>query len=203
MLRDSQDTNWETIAGYEVMRSMPRPMSAWRRDPRRSRRAESPAERPGAVSSRSSWLVRLVQRGTSSVAPEDIERIATQTTDTRVTAQQVKDLAIRNQHPKVITADSCYRDKNYSGAFADLENTYGLVRLQNNQKLSQEPLPKPEGSHGASRKHGADFRLTTIERARCERRISLGQQKVGVRVWHNLISSDWPKWWAPWSASSS
>jgi len=56
-----------------------------------------------------SWLVRLVQSGTSWVAPEDIVRISTATTDTKVAAQQVKDLAIRNKRPKVITADSRYR----------------------------------------------------------------------------------------------
>jgi len=35
-----------------------------------------------------------------------------------------------------------------------------LVRLQNNQKLSQVPMvpvPKPKGSQGAPRKHGATF----------------------------------------------
>jgi hypothetical protein len=95
-----------------------------------------------------SWLVRLVQGGTSWVAPEDIERISTTTTDTKVAAQQVKALALRNQRPKVIAADSRYRDRHFLGAFAGLENTFALVRLQNNQRLSQEPVPKPEGSRG-------------------------------------------------------
>jgi hypothetical protein len=136
---------------------------------------------------KSSWLVRLVQSGTSWVAPEDIERIGTETTDTKVAAQQVKDLALRNQRPKVVTADSRYRDKHFLGAFAGLENTYGLVRLQNNQVLSQEPVPKPKGSRGAPRKHGADFQLTAIEREPdASRRVFLGKQKVRVRVWHKL-----------------
>lgn len=55
-----------------------------------------------------SWLVRLVQSGTSWVAPEDIERIGTQTSDTKLAAQQVKGLDKRNKHPKVVTADSRY-----------------------------------------------------------------------------------------------
>jgi Transposase DDE domain len=131
--------------------------------------------------------VRLVQCGTSWVAPEDIERIGTQTTDTKVAAQQVKDLAVRNQRLKVITADSRYRDKHFLGAFAGLENTFALVRLQNNQKLSQEPEPKPKGSRGAPCKHGADFQLTNIERdpdAREE--FYLGKQNVRVHIWHKL-----------------
>jgi hypothetical protein len=136
---------------------------------------------------KSSWLVRLVQRGTSWVAPEDMERIGTATTDTKVAAQQVKDLAVRNQYPKVITADSRYRDQHFLGAFVGLENTFALVRLQNNQKLSQAPLPKPKGSKGAPRKHGADFQLNAIEReADALEEFSLGKQKVRVRIWHKL-----------------
>jgi hypothetical protein len=121
------------------------------------------------------------------VAPEDIQRISTATTDTKVAAQQVKDLGVRNPRPKVITADSRYRDRHFLGAFANLENTHALVRLQNNQNLSQEPLPKPEGSRGAPRKHGADFPLTAIEREpEAFEEFFLGQQKVRVRVWRNL-----------------
>jgi hypothetical protein len=132
-------------------------------------------------------LVRLVQRGTSWVAPEDIERIGTTTTDTKVAAQQVQELGVRNQRLKVITADSRYRDKHFLSAFADLENTFALVRLQNNQKLSQEPVPKPKGSRGAPRKHGADFQLSAIERdPDRSQEFSLGRQNVRVRIWHKL-----------------
>lgn len=94
---------------------------------------------------------------------------------------------MRNQHPKVITADSRYRDQYFLGAFAELKNTYALVRLQNNQKLSQEPVPKPKGSRGAPRKHGADFQLTVFAREpeACDE-FFLGRQKVRVRVWHKL-----------------
>jgi len=134
-----------------------------------------------------SWLVRLVQGGTSWAAPEDVERISTATTDTKLAAQQVKDLATRNKRPKVVTADSRYRDKHFLGAFAGLENTYALVRLQNNQKLSQEPQPKPAGSLGAPLKHGADFQLTAISReVDASEEFLLGKQKVRVRVWNKL-----------------
>lgn len=188
LFSDNQDPDWETIAGYEV--------HAVDATPNERMSAETLADRgvlkaqqkePIRYGHKYSWLVRLVQRGTSWAAPEDIQRISTATTDTKVAAQQVKEFAVRNPHPKVITADSRYRDQHFLGAFAGLENTHALVRLQNNQKLSQEPVPKPEGSRGAPRKHGPDFQLTAIE---CEpdalEEFFLGKQKVRVRVWHKL-----------------
>ena len=185
---NSQDENWETIAGYEI--------HAIDATPNERMSAETLADR-GALKAQQkdavryghkySWLVRLVQSGTSWVAPEDVERIGTATTDTKLAAQQVKDLAVRNQRPKVVTADSRYRDKHFLGAFAGVENTYALVRLQNNQKLSQEPKPKPTGSLGAPLKHGADFQLTAIVReVDASEEFLLGKQKVRVRVWHKL-----------------
>jgi len=188
LFSDSQDADWETIAGYEV--------HAIDATPTERMAAETLADRgvlkaqqkePVRYGHKYSWLVRLVQRGTSWVAPEDIERIGTATTDTRVAAQHVQELAVRNPRPKVITADSRYRDKHFLGAFADLKNTYGLVRLQNNQKLSQAPVPKPKGSRGAPRKHGADFQLNSLEREPdALEAFYLGKQNVRVRVWHKL-----------------
>ena len=188
LFNQSQASDWERIAGYEV--------HAVDATPQERMAAETLADR-GVLKAQQkeavryghkySWLVRLVQSGTSWVAPEDIERIGTATTDTKVAAQQVKELAVRNPHPKVITADSRYRDQHFLGAFADLQNTYALVRLQNNQKLSQAPVPKPKGSKGAPRKHGADFQLTDISRpADASQEFYLGKQKVRVRVWHQL-----------------
>jgi len=188
LFSNSQDADWEAIAGYEV--------HAIDATPNERMAAETLADRgvlkaqqkePVRYGHKYSWLVRLVQRGTSWVAPEDIERIGTATTDTKVAAQQVQELAVRNPRPKVITADSRYRDKHFLGAFADLKNTYGLVRLQNNQKLSQAPVPKPKGSRGAPRKHGADFQLNTLEREPdALKEFYLGKQNVRVRVWHQL-----------------
>ena len=188
LFSDSQDTDWETIGGYEIHAIDATPnerMSAETLTDRGALKAQQ--KDPVRYGHKYSWLVRLVQSGTSWVAPEDIERIDTQTTDTKVAAQQVQDLAVRDQRPKVITADSRYRDKHFLGAFAGLENTYGLVRLQNNQVLSQEPVPKPAGSRGAPRKHGADFQLTNIPREPdALEEFCLGKQKVRVRLWHKL-----------------
>jgi len=132
-------------------------------------------------------LVRLVQSGTSWVAPTDVQRIGTKSTDTKLAAEQVQALAGRNLRPKVITADSRYRDRHFLSGFAHQENTFALVRLQNNQKLSQEPVPKPEGSRGAPRKHGVDFQLSAIPRPPdTGEEFFLGKQKVRLRAWHKL-----------------
>ena len=188
LFSDSQAADWETIGGFEIHAIDATPherMSAETLEDRGALKAQQ--KEPVRYGHKSSWLVRLVQSGTSWVAPEDIERISTATTDTKTAAQQVKDLAMRNQRPKVITADSRYRDKHFLGVFAGLEHTFALVRLQNNQVLSQEPTPKPAGSRGAPRKHGADFQLTTIEREPDTlEEFFLGKQKVRVRVWHKL-----------------
>ena len=188
LFSDSQAVDWETIGGYEIHAIDATPherMSAETPEDRGALKAQQ--KEPVRYGHKSSWLVRLVQSGTSWVAPEDIERISTATTDTKTAAQQVKDLAMRNQRPKVITTDSRYRDKHFLGVFAGLEHTFALVRLQNNQVLSQEPTPKPAGSRGAPRKHGADFQLTAIEREPdALEEFSLGKQKVRVRVWHKL-----------------
>ena len=106
LFSDNQDPDWETIAGYEV--------HAVDATPNERKVAETLADR-GVLKAQQkeriryghkySWLVRLVQRGTSWAAPEDIGRISTTSTDTKVAAQQVKELAVRNQRPKVITAN--------------------------------------------------------------------------------------------------
>lgn len=188
LLSASQDENWQKIAGYEIHAIDATPNERMAAETLPDRGALKAQQKdPVRYGHKYSWLVRLVQSGTSWAAPEDIERIGTETTDTQLAAQQVKDLAKRNKRPKVVTADSRYRDRHFLGAFVGLENTYALVRLQNNQKLSQEPAPKPAGSRGAPRKHGADFQLTAIEReADARQEFFLGKQKVRVRAWRKL-----------------
>jgi len=188
LFSESQDADWETIAGYEIHATDATPNERMAAETLADRGAlKAQQKEPVRYGHKYSWLVRLVQSGTSWVAPEDIERISTETTDTKVAAQQIKDLAVRNTRPKVITADSRYRDKHFLGAFATLENTHALVRLQNNQTLSQEPESKPQGSRGAPRKHGANFQLTAIPREPdASEEFFLSKQKVRVRVWHKL-----------------
>ncbi|MDZ7622477.1 MAG: hypothetical protein U5O69_09050 [Candidatus Competibacteraceae bacterium] len=115
------------------------------------------------------WLVRLVQRHLPGQPQKILSGIGTETTDTKVGSDnKSKDLAEQESSiPRSIhRTDSRYRDQALPGRVCRVgADTYALVRLQNNQKLSQEPVPKPEGSRGAPRKHGADFQLTAIERA--------------------------------------
>jgi hypothetical protein len=188
LLNESQVAEWETIAGYEVYALDATPnerMAAETLEDRGALKAQQKEQ--VRYGHKYSWLVRLVQTGTSWAAPQDIERIGTQSTDTKVAAVQVKSLAGRNERPKVITADSRYRDRYFLGSFAPLENTIALVRLQNNQKLSQTPVPKPKGSRGAPRKHGADFQLSVISRVPdAIEEFILGKQKVRLRAWHKL-----------------
>jgi hypothetical protein len=183
-----QPAESETIAGYEVYAVDATPnerMAAETLPDRGALKAQQ--NEPVRYGHKYSWLVRLVQSGTSWVAPVDVQRIRTQSTDTKLAAEQVQALAGRNPRPKVITADSRYRDRHFLGFFAQLEHTFALVRLQNNQKLSQAPVPKPEGSRGAPRKHGADFQLSAIPRPPdASEEFFLGKQKVRLRAWHPL-----------------
>ena len=134
-----------------------------------------------------SWLVRLINFGTSWVAPVDIERIDTEMTDTRVAAVQVQELDLRDSHRKVIVADSRYEEYLFLGIFERLKHTFGLIRISSNRVLSEEPVPKPKGSRGAPRKHGQPFQLNGAHRpADQSETFQLGQQTVCVQAWRKL-----------------
>lgn len=79
-------------------------------------------------------------------SPEDVKHIGTEISDTKMAARQVTGLAGHNKTLKVVAANSRYHRKYFLSAFVDLENTYALVRLQNNQTLSEKPIPKPKES---------------------------------------------------------
>jgi hypothetical protein len=183
-----QPAESETMAGYEVYAVDATPnerMAAETLPDRGALKAQQ--KEPLRYGHKYSWLVRLVQAGTSWTAPLDVRRVSTQSTDTKSGAEQVQALARRNPHLKVIAIDSRYRDRHFLGVFAQLENTYALVRLQNNQKLSEMPVPRPQGSRGAPRKHGADFQLSAITRlSDASEEFYLGKQKVRVRAWRDL-----------------
>lgn len=134
-----------------------------------------------------SWLVRLINFGTSWVAPVDIERIETETTDTKVAALQVQELDLRDTQPKVIVADSRYEEHLFLGIFERLKHTFGLIRISSNRMLSEEPVPKPTGSRGAPRKHGQPFQLNGAHRPADQREtFQLGKQTVRVQAWQKL-----------------
>jgi len=134
-----------------------------------------------------SWLVRLINFGTSWVAPVDIERISTEATDTKVATVQVQELDVRDPQSKVIVADSRYEDHLFLGIFERLKHTFGLIRISSNRVLYAEPQPKPAGSRGAPRKHGKPFKLNGAHGPEDQSEtFQLGQQTVRVRAWCKL-----------------
>jgi hypothetical protein len=134
-----------------------------------------------------SWVVRLVNFGTSWVAPVDIERIDTEATDTKVAAVQVQELDVHDPQAKVIVADSRYEDRLFLGIFERLKHTFGLIRLHSNRVLYEEPKKKPTGSLGAPRKHGKPFKLNSVHRSEDQNQIfQIGKQTVRVRAWYKL-----------------
>jgi hypothetical protein len=80
--------------------------------------------------------------------PQDIERVATTSSDGQVGAKQVEALAERNQRPKVVVADSLYCTLVFMSAFLMTPFTYALVRMRSNQVLYEEAperQPKQRG----------------------------------------------------------
>lgn len=141
----------ETIGGYEVYAVDATPNERIAAETLPDRGALKAQQKdPLRYGHKYSWLVWLVETGTSWTAPLDVQRVSAQSTDTKSAAGQVQALARRNPKAKVITAYSRYRNRHFLSVFAPLENTHALVRLQNNQKLSEAPLPKPAGSRGCA-----------------------------------------------------
>ena len=188
LLPDCVPEDSEMIAGYKVY--------AVDATPNEHEEAETLADRSVLKSSQAepmryghkySWLVRLIQCGTSWVAPVDIERISTETTDTKLAAVQVQELDLRDGQPKVIVADSRYEERHFLGIFEHFQHTFGLIRLHGNRVLYEQPQQKPKGSRGAPRKHGQSFKLNGVHRAADQSQtFQLGQQTVHVQAWHTL-----------------
>ena len=178
----------ETIAGYKVY--------AVDATPNEHEEAETLPDRSVLKASQSesmryghkySWVVRLIHRGTSWVAPVDVERISTESTDTKLAAVQVQELDLRDPQAKVIVADSRYQDHQFLGIFEQFQRTFALIRLRGNSVLYEEPKQKPKGSRGAPRKHGRSFKLNDVHRtADREETFQLGEQTVRVQAWHKL-----------------
>ncbi len=178
----------ETIAGCKVyaIDATPNEHEEAETLPDRSVLKSSKAE-PMRYGHKYSWLVRLIHFGTSWVAPVDIERISTQTTDTKLAAVQVQELDLRDRQPKVIVADSRYEERHFLGIFEHFQHTFGLIRLHSNRVLYEEPKQKPKGSRGAPRKHGQPFKLNGVHRSSDQSEtFQLGQQTVRVQAWHTL-----------------
>jgi hypothetical protein len=183
-----QPENSEKIAGYEV----------YGLDATKDERpdAETLSERcslktqedePVVYGHKYSWLVRLVQWGTSWVAPQDLVRIDPELTDNQVGRQQVKGLAERNSNLKVVVEDSLYGNHIFLGVFLLIQNTFALVRMRITNVLYEPPGPRQPGKRGAPKKHGDSFKLSSPSRlADCEEDFQLGSQTIRLKAWKGL-----------------
>jgi len=125
------------------------------------------------------------------VAPVDVERISTESTDTKLAAVQVQKLDLRDGQAKVIVADSRYQDRQCLNIFEQFQRTFSLIRLRGNGVLYEEPKRKPKGSLGAPRKHGSSFKLNGAHRAADrEETFPLGEQTVRVQACRNSTSTE-------------
>ena len=188
LLPDCMPQESETVAGCKVyaVDATPNEHEEAKTLPDRSV-LKSDKKDPLRYGHKYSWLVRLINFGTSWAAPVDIERISTETTDTQLAAVQVQELDLRDGQPKVIVADSRYEDRHFLGIFEHFQHTFGLIRLHGNRVLSEAPKQKPKGSRGAPRKHGQSFKLNGAHRSADQSEtFQLGQQTVCVYAWQKL-----------------
>lgn len=190
-----QPPDSETIAGYEIYgldatkderpdaETLPERCSL-----------KSQKDEPLVYGHKYSWLVRLVRWGTSWVAPQDTLRIDPELSDSQVGSQQVKELAERNPHPKVVVEDSLYGNHVFLAIFLFIQNTFALVRMRSNNVLYEQPAPRKPGQRGAPKKHGARFKLSSPSRpADCAESFLLGAQTVRIQAWKGLHLKKLPK----------
>lgn len=134
-----------------------------------------------------SWLVRLVNWGTSWTAPVDVLRVETSLTDSQVGVIQVQELDQRNSKDKVVVGDSLYANHLFLRAFLVVKNVFALVRLRSNSTFYGPPQPQPKGKKGAPPKHGAKFKLSAPSRtADRNETFVLGKQTVILQAWQGL-----------------
>ena len=187
-LMQHQPSDCETIAGYEVHAVDTTPderAEAETLDERVNLKAQKNA--PVRVGQKFSWLVRLVKQSSSWVAPLDVHRVKSGSTDNHTAVEQIKVLDQQNERPKVVVADSLYANKVFLAVFLVVQHVVALVRMRGNANLCEAPKPKPAGSRGAPRKHGATFKPKAPSREpdRTET-FSLGLQQIRLSAWHKL-----------------
>ncbi len=136
-----------------------------------------------------SYLVRLVQWGTSWVAPLCFQRVTTAQTPSQVAVEQLTELETQDPEPKVVVSDSHYGNQFFLGGVHALQHLCELTRLRHNLTLRQAPLPKPpEKKRGPQRKHGPKFKLAQPPRPaeRLEAFELLPHQPVKAEAWLDL-----------------
>lgn len=190
----AQPSTSETLAGYEVyaVDTTPNERPAAETLPDRTLLKASQDE-PKRMGHKYSWLARLVTRGTSWVAPQDVCRVKSDSTDNQTAIEQVKALDRRSPRPKVVVADSLYGNAVFLAVFLVVTTVAALVRLRHNLVLYEQPEPKAPGAKGAPRKHGPKFRLSDPPRAPDRQEsVTLLGQTVRLSAWHGLHFSKLP-----------
>ena len=184
VLYTSQPADCETLAGYEVyaVDATPNPRPTAETLPDRVL-LKADKDTPAVPGWKFSWLVRLVQRDTSWVAPQTVEQIPADSTANQVAGAQVAALDKQSPQPKVAVLDSGY----FNHLFLALKTVLILVRMRHNCTLFEQPAPKPAKSKGAPRKHGPQFKLSqptrTPDRSAT---LPLGHLTVVLTAWHGL-----------------
>ena len=183
-----QPEDAETIAGYEVYAvdctADPAPEAKTLADRGQSKKGDKAPLEVGHIYS---WLVRLVQRGSSWCMPMEVGRVPTASSDSQVGAEQVAALAKHTSRPKVVVADSLYCNATFLTIFLTVQFVYALVRIRSNRVLYEQPPQRQPGQKGRPRKHGAKFKFAAPSRPpdRTERCTLVGQQ-VHLLAWTNL-----------------
>jgi hypothetical protein len=188
VLYEHQPDECEQIAGYEVYGLDATPDERPEADTLAERGLlKAQKNEPVRVGQKFSWLVRLVKRGSSWVAPWDVRRIKTSSNDNKTAAEQVKELDQQSVRPKVVVVDSLYANQVFLAVFRVVQTVVALVRLRRNLTLYEKPEAKPVGSKGAPRKHGLAFKMGQPSRPpdRTEA-LQLGFQQVRLSAWHGL-----------------
>lgn len=137
-----------------------------------------------------SWLMRMVEPGTSWVAPLDIERISSQQTDVQVGVLQVQRLP--GLAEKVMVADGSYGNAKFLRPLVGQAGLSVLVRLRHNRTLYELPAAEPEKRRGPKRKHGAAFKQNAPPRQpdrQAEQVLSDGRT-LRVQAWQGLHLKD-------------
>ncbi len=188
VLYEAQPADCETVAGYEVYAvdatDNPRPEAETLPD---RVLLKSDEDTPAVPGWKFSWLVRLVQRGTSWIAPQDVQQIPAASTANQVAGRQVAALDKQSSRPKVAVLDSGYFNHLFLALCVALKTVIILVRMRRNCTLYEAPEPKPAKSKGAPRKHGPKFKLGQPARTPARTAtLPLGDLTVVLTAWHGL-----------------
>ena len=188
VLYASQPADCATLAGYEVYAvdatDHPRPEAATLPD---RVLLKSAKDNPAGPGWKFSWLVRLVQSGTSWVAPQAVAQIPVDSAANQVAGNQVVALDKQSSRPKVAVLDSGYFNHFFRALCVALKTVIILVRMRRNGTLYERPEPKPAQSKGAPRKHGAKFKLNQPTRTPDRTAtLALGRLTVVLTAWHGL-----------------